>query len=82
MNSRIAVIAIIVENENSADALNKILHEYRQYVIGRMGVPYKEKNINIISVAVDAPQEITSAISGKIGRIDGISTKTLFAKEK
>lgn len=82
MNNRIAVIAIIVEDENSVDPLNKILHEHREYIIGRMGIPYKEKNISIISVAVDAPQDITSALSGKLGRVNGISIKTLFAKEK
>lgn len=79
METRIALIGIIVENPNSVDMLNSILHEYRQYVIGRMGVPYKEKGISVISIAVDAPQEVTSAMSGKIGRLKGISSKTVYA---
>ena len=79
METRIALIGIIVENPDSVDMLNSILHEYRQYVIGRMGVPYKEKGISVISIAVDAPQEVTSAMSGKIGRLKGISSKTVYA---
>ena len=71
MPTRVAVIGIVVENYDSADSLNEILHQYGQYVIGRMGIPYREKNINIISVAVDAPQNIISAMSGKIGRLPG-----------
>ncbi len=79
METRIALIGIIVENSDSVDMLNSILHEYRHYVIGRMGVPYKEKNVSIISIAVDAPQEVTSAMSGKIGRLNGITSKTVYA---
>lgn len=77
--TRVAVIGIVVENYESADSLNEILHQYGQYVIGRMGIPYREKNINIISVAVDAPQNIISAMSGKIGRLPGVSAKTAYA---
>ncbi|MDY4971353.1 MAG: TM1266 family iron-only hydrogenase system putative regulator [Lachnospiraceae bacterium] len=79
MSTRVAVIGIVVENYDSADALNEILHQYGQYVIGRMGIPYREKKINIISVAVDAPQNIISAMSGKIGRLPGVSAKTAYA---
>jgi len=79
MDTRIALIGIIVENPDSVDMLNSILHEYRKYVIGRMGVPYKEKDVSIISIAVDAPQEITSAMSGKIGRLKGVTSKTVYA---
>ncbi|MBE6949514.1 MAG: iron-only hydrogenase system regulator [Ruminococcaceae bacterium] len=80
MENRVAVIAIIVEDTGEVEALNAVLHEFGKYMIGRMGIPYREKNINIISVAVDAPQDIISAISGKIGRLKGISAKTAYSK--
>ena len=79
MENRIAVIGIVVENSDSTEKLNEILHEYGSYIIGRMGIPYREKNINIISIAVDAPQDIISAMSGKIGKLDGISAKTAYS---
>jgi len=81
MDTRLAVIGIIVENEDSVSKLNAILHEYGNFIIGRMGLPYKEKNVNIISIAVDAPQDIISALSGKIGRLDGVSTKTAYSNK-
>lgn len=79
METRVAIIGIIVENEDSVEELNTILHLYGKYIIGRMGIPYREKKINIISVAVDAPQDIISAISGKIGKLPGISAKTAYS---
>ena len=79
METRVAVIGIVVENGESVEMLNAILHEYSDYIIGRMGLPYLEKKINIISIAVDAPQDITSALSGKIGKLDGVSTKAVYA---
>lgn len=79
METRVALIAIIVENPDSVDMLNKLLHEYGKYIIGRMGIPYRERNINIISIAIDAPQEIISALSGKIGKIDGVAVKTAYS---
>lgn len=79
METRVALIGIIVENKNSIEQLNRILHEYGNYIISRMGLPYKEKNINIISIAIDAPTDIINAMTGKIGRLDGISTKTAFS---
>ncbi len=79
METRVAVIGIIVEKIESAQKLNNILHEYSHYIVGRMGIPYKEKNVNIISIAVDAPQDIISAMSGKIGRIEGVSAKTAYS---
>jgi len=79
MESRVAVIGIIIENQESVQALNDILHEYSAYIVGRMGIPYREKNISIISVAMDAPQDVISAMSGKIGRIRGISAKTAYS---
>ncbi len=80
MNSRVGVISIIVEDSNSVEQLNAILHNYGEYIIGRMGVPYREKKINIISVAIDAPQDVISSLSGKIGNLNGISTKTVLSK--
>ena len=79
MTTRVCVISIIVENENSVQTLNALLHEYGEYIIGRMGIPYRERKINIISVAIDAPQNVISALSGKIGNIDGISAKTAYS---
>lgn len=78
-DTRVAVISIIVENESVTQKINEILHEYRAYIIGRMGIPYRDKGISIISVAVDAPQQEISALSGKIGRLPGISAKTAYS---
>ena len=79
METRVAVTGIIVQDLSSAEQMNAILHNYGQYIIGRMGIPYRQKNISILSVAVDAPQDIISAISGKIGRLPGVSVKTAYA---
>lgn len=79
MEERVAVIGIIVENPDAVGHLNAILHEYGDYIIGRMGIPYKKRAINVISIAVDAPQPIISALSGKIGRISGVSAKTAYS---
>lgn len=79
MDTRIALIGIIVEREASVEQLNRLLHEYGEYIVGRMGIPYHKKNVNIISVAVDAPQDIINALSGKIGRLNGISAKTVYS---
>lgn len=80
MDTRIAVIGIIVEREESAEQLNRLLHEYRACIVGRMGIPYRQKGVNIISVAVDATQDEINALSGKIGRLEGISAKTVYSK--
>lgn len=80
METRVAVIGIIVEDSGSIDKLNSVLHEYRHVIIGRMGIPYKERNISIISIAVDAPQDVISTLSGKIGNISGVSAKTAYSK--
>ncbi|HCW74696.1 MAG TPA: iron-only hydrogenase system regulator [Clostridiaceae bacterium] len=82
METRVALIGIVIENYDSAEKLNRILHEYGEYVIGRMGIPYREKNMNIISLAVDAPMDIISSLSGKLGMLPGVSTKTIYAKSK
>ncbi|MBQ4466494.1 MAG: iron-only hydrogenase system regulator [Oscillospiraceae bacterium] len=79
METRVAIIGIIVENPEQVGALNAILHEYSQYIIGRMGIPYPQRGISVISVAVDAPQTEISALSGRIGRLDGISAKTAYS---
>lgn len=79
MESRVAVIGIIVENEASVEPLNSVLHTYGKYIIGRMGLPYRAKGINIISIAVDAPQDVISALSGKVGRLEGVSAKTAYS---
>ncbi len=80
METRVALIGIIIENRDSVSRMNDILHEYGEFVIGRMGLPYDKKNISVISVAVDAPEDIINKISGKIGMLDGISTKTIYSK--
>ena len=80
METRVALIGIVVENFDSAEKLNGILHQYGQYIIGRMGIPYREKNVSVISVAVDAPADVISAMSGKLGRLEGVSAKTVYSK--
>lgn len=79
MQTRVAIIGIIVENSQSVSRLNEILHEYGEHIIGRMGIPYREKRINIISIAVDAPQDVISSLAGKIGRLDGVQAKTAYS---
>lgn len=77
--TRVAVMAIIVEKTESAEKLNALLHEYGNYIIGRMGLPYKEKSISIVSIALDAPQDTISALAGKLGNLDGVSVKTAYS---
>jgi len=79
MTTRVAVMSIIVEKGESVEALNSILHENGEYIIGRMGIPYRKRGINIISIALDAPQDTISAMSGKIGKLPGISVKTAYS---
>lgn len=81
MDTRIALIGIIVESSDEIERLNCILHEYRQYIIGRMGIPYKEKDVCVISVVVDAGNDVISSLSGKLGMIKGISVKTMYSKK-
>ena len=80
MEERVAVLSIIIEQPEAVDPLNALLHEYREYIIGRMGIPYREKNINIICVAMDAPMDKINALSGALGRIQGISAKATYSK--
>ncbi len=79
METRIALIAVIVEDMEAVEELNKILHQYGEYIIGRMGLPYRKCNVNILSVAVDAPQTVISTLSGKIGKLNGVSVKTAYS---
>lgn len=79
METRVAVIGIIVENKSSVEALNAVLSEYGEYIIGRMGIPYKEKDINCITVVIDAEQNVINTLCGKIGKLDGISSKAAFS---
>lgn len=79
METRVAVISIIIENQESVQPMNEILHQYGEYIIGRMGIPYRAKGINIISIAMDAPQNVISALSGKIGRLKGVSSKAAYS---
>ena len=79
MQTRIAVVSIIVDDESSIEELNKILHEYGKFIIGRMGIPYRKCGVNIISIAMDAPQDEISTLSGKIGRLKGITSKTPYS---
>ena len=79
METRVAVMGIIVQNLQAAEPLNAILHEYGEYIIGRMGIPYRERKISIISVAIDAPQNTIAALSGRIGKLEGVSVKTAYS---
>ena len=81
MKTRVAVIAIIVREGASVTPLNELLHQYGSYMVGRMGVPYRSRGVNIISVAMDAPADVISALSGKIGKLPGITAKTVYAPE-
>lgn len=79
METRVAVMSILVENSDSVETLNSLLHEYGEFIIGRMGIPYRKRKVNIISIALDAPQNTLSALSGKIGKLPGVSVKTAYS---
>lgn len=80
METRVAIIGIIVEKPDSVEQLNAVLHQYGSYIIGRMGLPYREKNISIISIVVDAPMNVINSISGKLGMLDGVTAKAVYSK--
>ena len=80
METRIAIIGIIVENKNSVEKLNSILHEYSDYIVGRMGIPYPKRHIQVISVVMDAPNDAISALSGKLGMLPNVNIKTVYSK--
>ena len=79
IKTRVAIAAIIMEDPDSVATLNELLHQYSPYIIGRMGIPYKARGISIISIAMDAPQDVISALTGKIGRLKGVTAKTTYA---
>lgn len=81
METRIALIGILVESQECVDQMNRLLSEYGGYIVGRMGIPYRQKNINVISVVVDAPADVISALSGKLGMLRGMTTKTVYSKK-
>lgn len=80
MESRVSVISIIIEDETAVAAVNELLHEFRTYVVGRMGIPYQKRGVSIISLVIDAPGDVTSSLSGKLGMQSGVTTKTVTAK--
>lgn len=80
MDSRVSVISIIIKDEEVAVTVNELLHEFRNYIVGRMGIPYRQREVSIISVVLDAPGDVTSSLSGKLGMLKGVSAKTLTAK--
>ena len=80
MDSRVALIGIVVEKSESVAELNALLHNYADYIIGRMGVPYKKRSVSVISIAIDAPSDTISTLSGKIGMLPGVTSKTVYAK--
>ena len=80
METRIAIIGIIVEDVDATARINEILHDYGMYIIGRMGIPYRERDVNIISIVLDAPNDVINALGGKIGRVEGVSSKTIYSK--
>lgn len=82
MKTRVAVMAIILESKENAEQLNTVLHDYREYILGRMGLPYTKHDINILSVALDAPQDIINSLAGKIGRIEGVNVKTAYSNNE
>ena len=79
MRTRVAVISVIVEKTDSVEKLNHILSEYGEYIIGRMGIPYREKKVNLISIAIDAPEDVINTLTGKLGRLDGVGAKTNYS---
>ena len=79
--TRVAIIAMIIENDDSIVEINNLLHQYSQYVIGRMGIPYRERGLNIINIVLDAPADAISALSGKLGRLKGVTSKAVYSKQ-
>ena len=80
MENRLAVIAIVVEDLNASKEMNEVLHEYSEYIIGRMGIPYRSKNVSLVSVAIDASDATINALTGKLGNIKGLNAKAAFSK--
>lgn len=81
MENRVAVISLIIENEETVPEVNRLLHEYSAYICGRMGLPYRERSLNIICIVADAPEDDISALSGKLGRLKGVTSKAVYSKK-
>ena len=81
METRIAAVSILVEEPASVEALNAVLHQYAPYILGRMGIPYREKNVNIICIAIDAPLDVINSMTGRIGRLSGVTAKAVYSKQ-
>jgi putative iron-only hydrogenase system regulator len=79
METRVAIIGIIIEDKNSVEQINSVLHDNNEYIIGRMGIPYRERNISVMSIVIDAPQDVINTMSGRIGKIPGVSAKTAYS---
>lgn len=80
MENRIALLGIVVEQEDAVEPLNRLLHEYKNYIVGRMGIPYRQRGVNLISIVLDAPADAISSLSGRAGMLSGVSAKTLYAR--
>ena len=80
MENRVALIGIVVDTEESVEALNRLLHEYKDHIFGRMGIPHRERGVNLISIVMDAPNDTISAVTGKIGMLPGVTAKALYSK--
>ena len=80
MEKRVALLGIIIENSESAEALNQLLHEYKDYIVGRMGIPYRQRGINIISIVIDASADTINSLTGKIGMLSGVNAKAIYSK--
>lgn len=80
METRLALIGIVVENNESAKKINDVLHEYGEYIVGRMGIPYRKRNVSVISIVIDAPSDLISALAGKLGMIPDVNIKTVYSK--
>ena len=77
---KIAIVAVVIKNKESVEKVNAIFHEYGDYVIGRLGIPYRQKGVNVISICLDAPQTLLNSLSGKLGMLDGVTSKVLITK--
>jgi iron complex transport system ATP-binding protein len=80
METRIAIIGIIIEDPDASEQINRLLHEYGDYIVGRMGIPYRQRNVNIICIVLDAPNDVINTLAGKIGKVRNVSAKTIYSK--
>ena len=80
METRIAIIGIIIEDPDASEQINRLLHEYGDYIVGRMGIPYRQSNVNIICIVLDSPNDVINTLAGKIGKVRNVSAKTIYSK--